>query len=65
VQQRREMTLLDEPEAYSPRLEAKKPGRGKGTLGLLTTRSAKVGKVISEGQEDDDDGAVQAGPPMA
>jgi hypothetical protein len=32
----------------------------------VTTRSAKVGKVISEGREDDDDdGADQAGPPMA
>jgi hypothetical protein len=40
---------LDEPEAYNPRLDAKKPCRGKGTSGLLTTRSAKVRKVISEG----------------
>jgi hypothetical protein len=56
---------LDELEAYSPRLDARKPCRGKGTSGLLTTRSAKVRKVISEGQEDDNHGAVQAGPPMA
>jgi hypothetical protein len=47
------MTALDEPEAYSHRLDARKPCRGK------------VGKVTCEGWEDDDDGAVQAGPPMA
>jgi hypothetical protein len=56
---------LDEPEAYNPMLDTRKPCRGTGTSGLLTMRSAKVGKVISEGQEDDDDGVVQAGPPMA
>jgi hypothetical protein len=59
VQQRRETMALDESEAYSPRLDVRKPGRGKGTSGLLTTRSAKVGKVINEGwEDDDDDGAV-------
>jgi hypothetical protein len=52
----------NEPEAYSPRLDARKPCRGKGTSGLLTTRSVKVGKVISEAREDDANGAVQTGP---
>jgi hypothetical protein len=49
AQQRCEMMALDEPALYSPRLDARKPRRGKGTSGLLTTRSAKVGKVISDG----------------
>jgi hypothetical protein len=57
--------MLDEQEAYSPRLDVRKPSRGKGTSVLLTTRSVKVGKVISECREDNDDGAVQAGPLMA
>jgi hypothetical protein len=37
--------VLDEPEKYSPRLDVRKPCRGKGMLGLLTMISAKVGKV--------------------
>jgi hypothetical protein len=58
VQQRCKTMVLDEPEKYSPRLDVRKPCRGKGMLGLLTMISAKVGKVISEGREDNDDGAV-------
>jgi hypothetical protein len=65
VQQQRKTTVLNEPEAYSPRLDARKSCSGKGMSWLITTRSAKVRKVISEGWEDDDDGTVQAGPPMA
>jgi hypothetical protein len=61
TQQRCETMTLDEPEAYNPRLDARKPCRGKGTSGLLTMRSAKVEKVISEGWEGDNDGAVEAG----
>jgi hypothetical protein len=38
---------LDEPEAYSRRLDMRKPCRGKGTSGLLTTRSSKVGKMMT------------------
>jgi hypothetical protein len=57
TQQRHETTVLDEPEAYSPRLDVRKPCRGKGTSGLLTTRLVKVGKVISKGREDNDNGA--------
>jgi hypothetical protein len=51
--------------AYNPRLVTRKPCRGKGTSGLLTMRSAKARKVISNGGEYDDDGdlgVVQAGP---
>jgi hypothetical protein len=55
VQQQCEMTALNEPAAYIPRLVVRKPCRGKGMSGLLITRSAKVGKVISDGGEYDDD----------
>jgi hypothetical protein len=48
TQQRRETMALDEPAAYSPSLDPRKPCRGKATSGLLTTRSAKVGKVIND-----------------
>jgi hypothetical protein len=69
VQQRHELTALDEAVTYSPRLVTRKPCRGKGTSELLTTE-------ISRGQEGDqrwwgkydddgDLGAVQAGPLIA
>jgi hypothetical protein len=48
AQQRLKMTALDEPVAYNPRLDMRKPCRGKGTSRLLTMRSAKVGKVVSD-----------------
>jgi hypothetical protein len=62
VQQRRETMALDEPQAYSPRLDMSKPCKGKGTSGLLTTRSAKVGKTTTtvlsrQGRRWHDDGA--------
>jgi hypothetical protein len=40
------MMVLDEPEAYNPRLDARKPCRGKGMSGLLTMRTTKVGKMM-------------------
>jgi hypothetical protein len=46
---------LDEPAAYNPRLDTRKPCRGKGMSGLLTTRSVEARKVISNGGEYEDD----------
>jgi hypothetical protein len=65
AQQRHELTALDEPVAYRPRLDVRKPCRGNKMSGLLTTRSAETGKWISDEEKydgDDDLGAVQAGP---
>jgi hypothetical protein len=59
---------LEELAVYIPRLVTRKPCRGKGTSGLLTTRSAEAGKFIGDEGEYDNDGglcAVQTGPPMA
>jgi hypothetical protein len=67
VQQRCE-SALDEPAVYSPRLDTRKPCRGKGASGFLTTRLAEAWKVINNGGEDNDDGdlgAFRAGPRMA
>jgi hypothetical protein len=61
VQQRHESMALDEPAVYNPNLVTRKPCRGKGTSGLLTTRSTEAGNVISEAGEynnDSDHGAV-------